>query len=151
MPWIYLVLIVLVLIVGLGVLLVNRYSAGRAPAESPTTPHGPEQPPPITAATDVSPAPVAVIEEERPAFRNRMSKARNALAGTLLGIRTRRGIITVMWEDLEEALLRADVGVRVTEDLLGGLRMKVKAEAISEPEQWLEASRTFVVEILYVA
>ncbi|HZX54790.1 MAG TPA: signal recognition particle-docking protein FtsY [Ilumatobacteraceae bacterium] len=151
MPWIYLVLIVLVLIVGLGVLLVNRYSAGRAPAESRTTPDAPEQPPPITAATDVSPAPVAVIEEERPTFRNRMSKARNALAGTLLGIRTRRGITDETWEDLEEALLRADVGVRVTEDLLGGLRMKVKAKEITEPEQLLEALQAEMVERLETA
>src|SRR3954466_14357560 len=100
MPGVYLVLIVLVLIIGLGVLLVNRYSAGRAPAESATTRDTPEQPPPITPSTDVTPAPVAVIEEERPTFRNRMSKARNALAGTLLGIRTRRGITEETWEDL---------------------------------------------------
>jgi len=139
MPWIYLVLIVLVLIIGFGVLLVNRYSAGRAPRETPSTGDTPEQPPPqAAAAPDVSPAPVAVIEEERPTFRSRMSKARNALAGTLLGIRSRRGITDETWEDLEEALLRADVGVRVTDDLLNGLRTRVKAKEITEPEQLLE-------------
>src|SRR4051812_12713223 len=149
MPWIYLVLIVLVLIIGLGVLLVNRYSAGRAPRETPSTREIPEQPPPQTsAAPDTSPAPVAVIEEERPTFRSRMSKARNALAGTLLGIRSRRGITDETWEDLEEALLRADVGVRVTDDLLAGLRARVKAKEITEPDELLEALQAEMVERL---
>ncbi|HZX54445.1 MAG TPA: signal recognition particle receptor subunit alpha, partial [Ilumatobacteraceae bacterium] len=146
MPWIYLALIVVVLIVGLGVVLVSRYSAGRAPAETPAPRATPEQPPPQSATEpDVSPTPVAVIEEERPTFRSRMSKARNALAGTLLGIRARGGITEETWEDLEEALLRADVGVRVTDDLLGGLRTKVKAKEITEPDQLLEALQAEMV------
>src|SRR3954447_2394898 len=149
MPWIYLVLIVLVLVIGFGVLLVNRYTAGRAPRETPSTRDTPEQPPPeATASPDTSPAPVAVIEEERPTFRSRMSKARNALAGTLLGIRSRRGITDETWEDLEEALLRADVGVRVTDDLLAGLRARVKAKEITEPDELLEALQAEMVERL---
>ncbi len=89
--------------------------------------------------------PVLVVEPERPSFRSRMSKARSALAGTLLGIRSRSGITQQTWDDLEEALLRADVGVRVTDDLLGGLRTKVKAKEITEPAELLDALQAEMV------
>ncbi len=144
MPWIYLVLIAVVLIVGLGVVLVNRRRTS-AISLAPTAPSSahPEAPPPIsTAEEEVVVAEVAALlgaEPEHPNFRSRMSKARSALAGTLLGIRGRTGITQQTWDDLEEALLRADVGVRVTDDLLGGLRAKVKAKEITEPEQLLDA------------
>jgi hypothetical protein len=39
---------------------------------------------------------------------------------TLLGIRTHTGITNETWDDLEERY-HADVGMRVTDDLLGGL------------------------------
>ncbi|MGZ4806939.1 MAG: signal recognition particle-docking protein FtsY, partial [Ilumatobacteraceae bacterium] len=112
---------------------------------APTAPPSahPAAPPPIsTAEEEVVVAETAALlgaEPERPNFRSRMSKARSALAGTLLGIRGRTGITQQTWDDLEEALLRADVGVRVTDDLLGGLRAKVKAKEITEPEQLLDA------------
>ena len=144
MPWIYLVLVVVVLIVGLGVVLVNRRRTASRPL-APTPPpsaHKPAPPPVSTAAEEVVVAEVATLlgaEPERPNFRSRMSKARSALAGTLLGIRARTGITQQTWDDLEEALLRADVGVRVTDDLLGGLRAKVKAKEITEPQQLLDA------------
>ena len=75
-----------------------------------------------------------VVEEpvvvERPTFRNRMAKARSALTGALLGVRSRSGITPDTWDDLEEALLRADVGVGVTDALLDPLRARVKAKEI---------------------
>jgi len=158
MPWIYLVLVVLVLVVGLGVVVLNRRRASSAtevatpPARPPRTP--PPQPVPEAPSATV---PVAEPEAEtvaeapvveRPNFRSRMSKARGALAGTLLGIRARTGITNETWDDLEEALLRADVGVRVTDDLLGGLRARVKAKEITEPAQLLDALQTEMVDRL---
>ena len=53
----------------------------------------------------------------------------------------RSGITDETWDDLEEALLRADVGIGVTTDLLDGLRATVKAKEITEPEQLLDALR----------
>ncbi|MFN8022895.1 MAG: signal recognition particle-docking protein FtsY [Acidimicrobiales bacterium] len=78
---------------------------------------------------------------ERPTFRSRMGKARSALTGAFLGIRTRAGITDDTWDDLEEALLRADVGVRVTDELLDGLRGRVKAKEITTPDGLLDALR----------
>jgi fused signal recognition particle receptor len=143
MLWIYLVLIVAVLVFGFGVVLVNRRKSSVAspPARRalPVTPSGP-------IAVEAEPEAVAddtVVEEpqefERPNFRSRMSKARSAFTGALLGIAGRSGITTETWDDLEEALLRADVGVRVTDELLGGLRARVKAKEITEPAHLLTA------------
>jgi fused signal recognition particle receptor len=88
--------------------------------------------------TDVAPAaiPEAV---EKPSVRARLARARGALAGTLLGVRNRGGITNETWDELEEALLRADVGVRVTDELLSGLRAGVKAKTITTPDELLAA------------
>ena len=153
MPWIYLVLVVLVLVVGLGVVVLNRRRGAAAPP-APSAPVRAPKPPPPQAPVEAVAAPEEVadtaveVEVERPNFRSRMSKARNALAGTLLGIRARGGITSETWDDLEEALLRADVGVRVTDDLLGGLRTKVKAKEITDPVQLLDALQAEMVERL---
>src|SRR5436190_1288189 len=119
MPWIYLVLIALVLVVGIGVIVVNRRRAASVKA-----PGGPTQPtierpprPEVPEGTATIEPEVAALEAEvleaqvpepevleRPTFRARMGKARSALTGAFLGIRSHAGITDDTWEDLEEAL-----------------------------------------------
>ncbi|MDP9463241.1 MAG: signal recognition particle-docking protein FtsY [Actinomycetota bacterium] len=140
MQWIYLVLVVVVLVVGLGVVLVNRRRGAATPTVT-TRPSPGDDRPPIAS-------PEAPAELERPNFRSRMVMARNALAGTFTGIRSRSGITQETWDDLEEALLRADVGLRVTDDLLGELRVRVKAKEITEPAQLLGALQAEMVSRL---
>ncbi|TPW14492.1 MAG: ftsY [Acidimicrobiaceae bacterium] len=70
-----------------------------------------------------------------------MGQARSALTGAFLGIRNRGGITDATWDELEEALLRADVGVKVTDDLLGGLRGRVKTKEIGDADALLDALR----------
>jgi len=82
-------------------------------------------------------APVEIVE--RPRFRDRLTKARAAFATAFTSVRSRQGIDEGTWEDLEDALLAADVGLDVTSDLLDGLRDRVKAKEISEPEALLDA------------
>ena len=156
MEWILLVLAAAVLVFGIGVVLWNRRrSTGQvgAPAATPLparpapavrpAPDVEAEPEPAAEAPDLEaepePAAPAAPAAERPTFRSRMSKARSALAGAFLGIRGRRGITDETWDDLEEALLRADVGVRVTDELLGGLKARVKAKEITEPDALLDA------------
>ena len=148
MEWIYLVLIAVVLVFGIGVLVVNRRRGATPlpPAASPTALERPPRPVASPAPTAVVEAPadeVAALEPqpvgERPTFRSRMGKARSALTGAFLGIRSRSGITSDTWEDLEEALLRADVGVRVTDELLTGLKARVKAKEIDDPDALLAA------------
>jgi len=169
MIWIYLVLIVAVLVFGIGVVLVNRARAGReVPAATrppvllpdrtseivrPPRPIDEVEPEPVdvhepavaeaVVAEPVVDEPVAIEPEvvERPTLRSRMGKARSALTGAFLGIRSRAGITDATWDELEEALLRADVGVRVTDDLLSGLRARVKAKEITDADALLDALR----------
>ena len=77
-----------------------------------------------------------------------MARARSALAGAFVGIRGRRGITDETWDDLEEALLLADVGVGVTTDLLDGLRTRVKDKELTEPDEVIEALRAEMKEQL---
>jgi fused signal recognition particle receptor len=78
---------------------------------------------------------------ERPRFRDRIAKARATFAGAIGGVRGRTGITADSWDDLEEALLRADVGLRVTDGLLNPLRDRVKAKEISDPDDLVAALR----------
>ncbi len=158
---IYLVLIAVVVAFGIGVVLWNRSRAGRPTAPDSSRPSAPTKP----APTKPAPTPPVVrppasdgeepgdadgdgdteivgdelAEIERPSFRSRMSKARGAFTGAFLGIRGRGGITQDTWDDLEESLLRADVGVRVTDELLEGLKARVKSKEIADPDALLAA------------
>lgn len=150
MPWIYLVLAIVVLVVGVGVVLLNRRRTAGGSASVDVEPAEPQTGIPIDTPPEMEREPPergsdVLVAPERPTFRSRMSKARSALAGTLLNIRGRSGITQETWDELEEALLRADVGVRVTTDLLDGLRSRVKAKEITEPDQLLEALQAEMV------
>jgi fused signal recognition particle receptor len=88
--------------------------------------------PPVDLAPDVE-----VVE--RPRFRDRLAKARASFTAAFTGVRARGGITDETWDDLEEVLLRADVGLGVTTDLLEGLRARVKAKEITGPDALLDA------------
>jgi fused signal recognition particle receptor len=153
----FLILIAVVLVFGFGVLFVSRRRVrrdDRAVAAPPVAPPArPPQPPAPVGEVSVEeeeteahvdvveegPAPEAgVLVEERPRFRDRLGKARAALTGALIGVRARSGIDDETWDDLEEALLRADVGVGVTDALLADLKTRVKAKEITDPDALLE-------------
>ncbi len=153
---IYLVLIAVAVVFGIGAVLVNRSRSAKvkpaAPAPSRPAPTKPAKPAPAPAAVvtpppatdaeaepELEPEPEPEPEIERASFRTRMSKARGALTGAFLGIRSRGGITNETWDDLEEALLRADVGVRVTDELLEGLKGRVKSKEIADPDALLAA------------
>ncbi len=75
---------------------------------------------------------------ERPSFRDRLGRARGLLGGYLTSVVSRAGIDQDTWDDLEEGLLRADVGVSTTTAVLDDLRAKVKADGIKDPAVLLE-------------
>ncbi|MBA3398707.1 MAG: signal recognition particle-docking protein FtsY, partial [Acidimicrobiia bacterium] len=149
MEWIYLVLIGLVVLFGIGVLVVSRRRAQRSiEAPSRPAPSPPTRPPKgrPSRGTLVEERPTDLVEPDvveappEPAtLRQRLTKARSAFTGAFAGIRGRRAIDDETWDDLEEALLRADVGVTVSDELLGGLRARVKAKEITEPDALLDA------------
>lgn len=87
----------------------------------------------------VSEAMVEVVEPPvRPRFRDRLSKAREKLSGAFGSLR-RAKIDDDTWEELEYALIGADVGLEATQELLDHLRETVKADGLTEGVQLLEA------------
>jgi fused signal recognition particle receptor len=104
--------------------------------------------PPPEEAVEAPPSPVELEEIEeaveapvappvRPTFRDRLSKARGALSGYMSAIRSRK-VDAETWDELEEALIRADVGVAATEQILGDLRTSAEADGITDPDELLD-------------
>ena len=83
----------------------------------------------------VEPEPLA----EKPRFRDRLGKARAALSGAMGSLAGRSRIDQETWDELEEALILADVGVASTQDLLDHLRSRVKADGLADGAQLLVA------------
>ncbi len=150
------ILILVVLVFGFGVVAVNRVRTRRRGIDieppAPIARSAPtavdrappvEVPPETEAEIEEALAPVEVEAEaevvERPRFRDRLTKARAAFATAFTSVRSRHGIDEDTWDDLEEALLAADVGLDVTTALLDDLRGRVKAKEITEPEALLDA------------
>ena len=156
MEWIFLVLAVAVLVFGIGVLVVNRrrsasIQAPTAPAPRPMAPP-PKAPDIEVAEPDVEDADAVIVVEPEPvkpaSLRQRLAKARAAFAGAFSGVLSRGTITDETFMDLEEALLRADVGLGVTEALLDDLRARVKSKEITEPSQLLDALQGDMIDRL---
>lgn len=87
-------------------------------------------------------ADVGAAEDEiivRPRFRDRLGKARGLLGGYFGSVLGRSAIDQVTWDHLEEALIRADVGIGTTTALLDELKIRVKSEGIKDSTELLEA------------
>ena len=98
----------------------------------------------------VEEAPPEVVAPVRPSFRERLSKARGTVSGYLGSILSRSAIDDETWDDLEEALIRADVGVGPATEVLDAVRARVKADGIESPEVLLEAVKDEVKARLHV-
>jgi fused signal recognition particle receptor len=87
----------------------------------------------------------------KPRFRDRLGKARSLFAGYLGSVKSKAKIDEETWEDLEEALVRADVGVATTSAVLDDLRGRVKTEGIRTPDELVEALKADLKKSLSVA
>jgi fused signal recognition particle receptor len=116
---------------------------------------------PTGADTDLAPSDELVeeVEEalapvEAPRKRTvfeRLARARSTFAGYVGSIVGRTKIDEETWDDLEEALVRADVGVGTATELLDDVRARVKAEGIESGEALVEAVKTEMKQRLAVA
>lgn len=113
----------------------------------PAAPEAPPEPEvevlePELLEPEVVEAPPEVVEAPplvKPSFRDRLGKARATLSGYFGSVLGRSAIDDDTWDELEEALLRADVGVAPTMELIDHLRERVRAEGITEPAALLDA------------
>jgi fused signal recognition particle receptor len=82
---------------------------------------------------------------ERPTFVGRLGRAREMLGTSLAGLRGRSKVDAATFDELEEALLLADVGLPSTLRLIADLRSKVgSGEVASEPTALLDALKADV-------
>lgn len=75
------------------------------------------------------------LSNESLSVREKLSKSRGSFTSAISVALTRSSITQQTWDELEEALLRADVGVATTTRVLAPLRELVKAKKITEPSQ----------------
>jgi fused signal recognition particle receptor len=134
----------------------------RAPPSRPEAPPRPQPPtaappaaPPGTAPPEAPPAPevaeAEVAEAEvlvKPRFRDRLGRARSLFGGYLGSVRSRDRIDPETWEEIEEALILADVGVDTTSSLLGDLQDRQKSDGLSSPPALLDALKEDMVRAL---
>ena len=80
---------------------------------------------------DAFPGEVVPEEVVRPRLRDRLGKARSLLGDYFGSVVGRSQIDQTTWDDLEEALVRADVGIATTTALLDDLKARVKSEGIT--------------------
>src|SRR5689334_10024701 len=152
-------LVVVLLIVALAVVLIagglflsrrsTRTDRGLPEAPTRPTPTRPAPPPvaPTEAPTAVEPPSVEVpeapevepepevVERVKPRLRDRLGKTRAAFAGAFSGITGRGKVDDETWDDLEEALILADVGVPTTTKVIEAVRERAKAERVADPER----------------
>ncbi|MFJ9903976.1 signal recognition particle-docking protein FtsY [Streptomyces sp. NPDC101152] len=68
-------------------------------------------------------------------LRARLSRSQNALGKGLLALLSREHLDEDTWEEIEDILLTADVGVAPTQELVEGLRERVKVLGTRTPEE----------------
>ncbi len=150
-----LVIVILVAVIAVGAataLYLSRGQSGRGQVMAPPRP--PAAPPTVTpgAPTEEVPAEGPAVEEvveavpappappvAPPRLRDRLAKARSVVSGYVGSILSRSGIDDETWDEIEEALVRADVGVGATTELVDTLRQRARAESIREPGALIEA------------
>ena len=144
-PTILLALAVLTVVFGIGVVVFSRRRSTSVDAvpndvvKVATEPHD-------IATSDVAVPVVAPIATETvnatASVRDRLGKVRSSFAGALTSALTRTAITQETWDELEEALLSADLGVATTTRVLSPLRDLVKAKKIVNPSDLRLALQT---------
>ena len=143
-PKILLLLALLVSIFGIGMVVFSRRNrATNKPQTSQRISQQPsQQPSQVTRVTEVQSTSKSAINptiEKDLSVRNRLSKIRSTFAGAITTALTSSSITQQTWDDLEEALLRADVGVASTARVLAPLRELVKTKKITQPSDLMSA------------
>ncbi|NBP54210.1 MAG: signal recognition particle-docking protein FtsY [Actinobacteria bacterium] len=147
-PLILLLLVGAVLLFGVGVVIVNRRRAKQSTSiEAPSSPRI-EAPPEHTVEEDtveeatveeVTVEPEVVAPDVIAPPKKRFAKAAGVFTGAFAGVRAKERITADTWDDLEETLLRADVGLAVTTSLLEKLKTRVDKKEISDPRALIDA------------
>jgi fused signal recognition particle receptor len=168
MEYVILIIVLAVLAVGLGGFLLfmrpRRRGTIAPPGQPPAAPPSggagetpaaaTSQPVPETAA----PA-TAVLDVERPPpsagrlirLRARLARSQSSVGSALLSLLSRDRLDDDTWDEIEEVLITADVGVTPARQMVDDLRTKVKVLGARGPEEVKTLLRTELLDQLRVA
>jgi fused signal recognition particle receptor len=134
--------VLLVAIIGAGLAyFVPRRRRGAAPiAVEPKLAPPQEAPAPVEVVEPEAPE-VPVLEVPEPTagrlirLRARLSKSQNVFGKGLLALLSRDKLDDDTWDEIEETLIGADVGVQATTEIVGKLREKARVEGTASADQ----------------
>jgi fused signal recognition particle receptor len=134
MEWyVYLVIVLAVLLIaGVGLVAPRLRRPLPPPPTTPTPQPVPEAAPQVPSESVEAPA--AVIELERPEptagrlvrLRTRLARSQNVFGRGLLAVLARDRLDDEAWEEVEETLITADVGVEATREIVERLRERTR-------------------------
>ncbi|WP_037607601.1 signal recognition particle-docking protein FtsY [Streptacidiphilus rugosus] len=105
-----------------------------------------------TAPAEAAEAPALEVPEPTAGrltrLRSRLSRSQNSLGKGLLTLLSRDRLDEDTWEEIEELLLTADVGVQPTQELVERLRTRVKVLGTRTPDELRGLLREELVELL---
>ena len=171
---VYVVIAVLVLLIAAGAVVgLMRRGRGTAPARPARSVGGDAASAPAAASTAVPsaeeiaiPAPPieqpaavdleAVLEVEVPEpasgrmhrLRARLARSNSAMGRSLLALLSRETVDAATWDEIEETLLLADLGVGPTAELVDALRTRLRVEGVTSPEQARAVLRESLIELV---
>jgi fused signal recognition particle receptor len=131
--------------------------AGTGTLEPPetTAPPGGSAPPAETAPpADLEPAPSAVVEKPPPSagrlarLRGRLASSHTAFGNVLLNLLSTGKVDEQTWEELEDTLITADMGVAPARQLVQQLRTEVKVTGADDPAEVRSLLRADLIEML---
>jgi fused signal recognition particle receptor len=117
-------------------------AAGTSAAAEATETAEPEVgtlPPDVAAPPPVPPAPT--VEKPPPSagrlarLRGRLARSQSALGGVLLGLLSSGRLDDETWDEIEETLITADMGVAPARQMVEDLRTEVKVAGTRDPEE----------------
>jgi fused signal recognition particle receptor len=153
---IVIVLFVLLIAISASRLLLVRSRRGRSYAP-PGQPPAPSAPAPggggegdTAAAPETAAAATGVLEVERPPpsagrlvrLRARLARSQSSVGSALLNLLSRDRLDDETWDEVEETLIAADVGVAPAQIMVDDLRTKVKVLGVRGPAEVRELLRT---------
>jgi fused signal recognition particle receptor len=109
--------------------------------------------PEVAPEVEVVEAPEAPVEtpaelEAPPRLRDRLGKTRAAFVRSIAAVRGRGTVDDESWDELEETLLLADVGLPTTTQVLESLRDRARREHMADPAALVGALHDELVELL---
>jgi fused signal recognition particle receptor len=168
MEYVILIIVLAVLAVGLGGFLLfmrpRRRGTIAPPSQPPAAPSSGGAGESTAAATSqavpetAAPA-TAVLDVERPPpsagrlirLRARLARSQSSVGSALLSLLSRDRLDDDTWDEIEEVLITADVGVTPARQMVDDLRTKVKVLGARGPEEVKTLLRTELLDQLRVA